>query len=348
MTDHPYHRDPSQPILLLVDDSPLVLMMLKKHLEGEGFQIATAGNGVEAIRTMGELSPDIIITDWDMPQCNGIELCKTVRSEDQFGSVFIIILTAHTGEDHLVEAFDAGADDYLTKKFTKKELLARMRPAMRIVTLERELEKKTLEAQHFNAKLEVANHELEKANFNLTQLSILDELTGLLNRRAAMRDLKAAWASSDSEDHSLACIAFDIDHFKKFNDRHGHAVGDLVLRSVSKTLLQMMPPGRSLYRVGGEEFLVICPDCELDEAGAFADSLRATTESLELDHDGDALHVKISLGVARREPDMGTIDDLLNEADRALYEAKNTGRNKVCLAQSSMQEAPKPIFRRAS
>ena len=120
MNDHPFHRDRTKPVLLLVDDSPVTLKVLSRHLASEPYYIATAGNGMEAIDLIGDLAPDIIITDWDMPELDGIDLCRALRSCEQFGTTYIIILTAHSSEDRLVEAFRAGADDYLNKSFSRR------------------------------------------------------------------------------------------------------------------------------------------------------------------------------------------------------------------------------------
>lgn len=342
MNDQPLQRNSDTPIILIIDDDPLTLKLLELHMRASEFQVHTAQGGREALKILGTIAPDIIITDWNMPECDGIELCKSIRNLEQFGLVFIIMLTSHTDEDRLVEAFNAGVDDYLTKPFSNRELMARLKPGLRIVKLERELEKKSLEITYFNAELEMANSLLEKANAKLEHQTIHDELTGLRNRRAAMIDFEYAWISSNRHDQPLSCVIIDIDHFKIFNDTYGHATGDLVLQSVARTLNKITRFEESMYRIGGEEFLVICPQCDAEMAAQYAERIRVAIEELVVNTREHKLSITISLGVAQRTPETSSPAELIKLADKALYQAKDNGRN--CTTVSGFNGLP-PTFK---
>lgn len=326
MTDE--HQKP----ILIVDDDPAALQLLERHLTAAGRSVLLATNGTEALRALVTHAPPIVITDWAMPEMDGLELCRAIREHELIGFVFLIILTAHTDKDHIVAAFDAGADDYLTKPFHGKELLARLRAGERIVQLQDDVEKRTREVHRANAEMAITADKLEEANELLTRLATTDELTGLLNRREAMRRLGEQWRVSDREQTPLSCIGLDIDHFKNFNDTRGHAFGDVVLKETARILKATMRAGSVVCRVGGEEFLVICPNTSAENGAKAAERLRAAVEQHRITDGSEEVGVAISLGVAERTPEMSKPDDLLKEADDALYVAKRTGRNRVCVA----------------
>jgi diguanylate cyclase (GGDEF)-like protein len=318
--------------ILVVDDDPQMVTLLECHLERAGYPVFTATSATDALRIIMRDAPSIVIADWCMPEMDGLELCRAVREHEAIGFTFIIIITAHNQENSVLEAFDAGADDYIAKPCDTKELLARIHAAERILCLQGDLEKRTREVHRFNAEMAIAHDELARANDKLHRLATTDELTGLCNRREALKQLSDHWRAADRNGQPLAAVMIDIDHFKTFNDTWGHAFGDVVLKETARTLLRNSRAGSVVCRVGGEEFLIICPATTAAEASVAADRLREAVAAHEVFCSDERVAVTVSLGVAQRAEDMNKPDDLVSRADEALYHAKRTGRNRVCIA----------------
>ena len=311
--------------VLLVDDDPAYRALLKKVLATGEYEVLTATNGREALRVLREEGVQLVVTDWNMPEMDGIDFCRAVRSAESVGFVYVIILTAQADKARLLEAFAAGADDFLSKPCDRQELLARLRAGLRIIELEASLAERSRLLHKVNAELAILNEKLE-------QMATTDELTGLFNRRQATSRLDELWALAQRYHQPLSCIMADIDHFKKFNDEHGHAAGDLVLENTAFVLKTAARETDVVCRMGGEEFLVLCPNVPASGAALCAERLRATVASRFIPYRDSELRVTISLGVAEREEGIACPDDLLKAADDALYAAKNAGRNRVQVA----------------
>ena len=333
---------------LVVDDDPVALTLLAKHLRSAGHEVFTAHDGAEALKILSVDGPPMVITDWLMPEMDGLELCRAIRTHEGIAFAYVIIMTARDVEEGLVKAFDAGADDYLAKPFNRRELMARVRAGERIIQLQADLERRNREVHRINAEMEIAHHKLARANEKLNLMATTDELTGLTNRREALARLAHAWVSSGRHAHPLSCIALDIDHFKSFNDSHGHAVGDLVLKEAARILKRTARKDEPVCRVGGEEFLVLCEQSTEKTAAVGAERLRGAIESGTVQSGEFELRVTVSLGVAERTPEMHDPDDLLKAADEALYAAKHSGRNRVCRASETRQPTRQPDDRSLS
>ena len=316
---------PQKPIVLIVDDDPSALALLERHLLDAGYQVHKAENGARALEVLRETPIRLIITDWMMPEIDGLELCRAVRSAEGIGFIYVIILTAHADRRRLVEAFDDGADDFLSKPFDRHELLARLRAGKRIVELEAGLAERSRTLHRVNAEMAILNAKLER-------MATTDELTGLVNRRQAVAKLGEQWASAERYGHPLSCIMLDIDHFKKFNDRYGHATGDLVLKEIATVMIESARGTDTCGRLGGEEFVVLCPNVDAAGAEACAERIRSSVASHRVNYQEQDLAVTASLGVADRDDGMTGPDDLLRAADEALYAAKDAGRNRVQVA----------------
>jgi len=329
------HADepPTHRRILVVDDDASVLRMLTKYLGDAGYSVRTATNGIEALAIIRTEGCPLVVTDWMMPEMDGLELCRAIRTSEGIGFVYVIILTGHTDEDSLAKAFDAGADDFLTKPCKKQELLSRLKAGVRTITLEAQLSSQQLAIHKTNAELATLNDKLQ-------HMATTDALTGLPNRREAMHRLEDHWATADREGRPLACMMLDIDHFKRCNDTHGHGMGDAVLRDTAQVLKRYVRAGEGVFRIGGEEFVVLCPGATAEAALVGAQRLRAAVEASRTEQDGASLGVTISVGVAERGEATVKPDDLLKLADEALYEAKHTGRNRVCVAGSSGPVVP--------
>ena len=320
------HRPDAEALsVLIVDDDPAALRLLERYLEEGGYRVMKAASAVEALDTDRVGAPQLIVTDWAMPEMSGLELCRRFRAYEGLGFVYIIVLTAHSEKNRVVEALDAGADDFLSKPYSREELLAHVRAGERIVRLEAKLAERSRELSYFNARLAAANDKLRI-------LATTDELTGLGNRREALARLAEHWALAARHADSLACIAIDIDLFKNLNDTYGHAAGDSVLRATANVLRQTSRAGEVVYRFGGEEFLVICPRATAAATEKAAERMRLAVAATVTQFNGAQLSVTISAGVAERPASMPDAEDLLKAADNALYVAKQSGRNRTCVA----------------
>ena len=326
--------------ILVVDDSPAQVRRLTQHLENSGFDILTAHGAEEAIRVLLEVGPEIVITAWTMPDMTTGELCRAIRSHEGIASTYVMVVVESTDSERVVQAFDAGADDCLPWPLNPRELVARIRAASRICRLQRDLDRRTREVHRINAEMAVASEKLSEANRKLRVLATVDELTGLHNRREAMASLQRWWRTGSRQPQPLSCILLDIDHFKSINDVWGHAVGDTVLKGVARALQGGVRGSDSAFRLGGEEFLVICPCTSEESAAVLAERLRRAIAACQIAHEGDALGVTVSLGVAERTAAMQHPDDLLHATDTALYDAKDSGRDLVRRAGEIQSAAP--------
>lgn len=313
--------------VLVVDDDRAHARLIAKYLEDAGYEVETAADGAEAFECIREEHIQLVVADRNMPVMDGLQLCRALRQSDDVGFVYIIILTGDNDLASLAAAFEAGADDFVAKPCTREELLSRLKAGVRAAASEMQIASQQL-------ALRKANAELAAANQTLQQLATTDELTGLYNRREALRRLGEYWAAGDRHGQPLACMMLDIDHFKRCNDTYGHEVGDAVLRAVGQILARAARKGEAVFRIGGEEFLVICPEASADTAAIGAERIRAAVAAEKIRCGGLTLSVTISIGVAGRTESTTGADALLKRADEALYAAKQAGRNRVCVARA--------------
>lgn len=309
--------------LLVVDDDRVTLRLLTKQLTALGHTVHGAENGRVALRLILETNPQLILTDWQMPEIDGIILCKSLRQTKAGQQMYIIMLTANEDEDHLVQALSSGADDYMVKPVRPRTLEARIRSAQRVIRLQEKIEHDKEEIRQYVAELAIMNRKLEQA-------ALTDALTNLPNRRYATNRLKQEWAASVRAKRPLSCIMMDIDHFKQVNDTYGHDVGDVVLQETATVLKKSLRLNDVVCRLGGEEFLVICPDTDVRGAVICAERLRRVVETNIIKTLEFNRNVTISIGVASRGEEMPHLDVMLKAADQALYAAKQSGRNRVC------------------
>jgi len=320
--------------VLIVDDDPAILRLLASYVDAAGFDVLQATNGRDALHIVLAEAPPIVITDWMMPETDGLQLCRTLRHHEGVRFVYLIMLTVYNEAERITEAFEAGADDFLTKPIQRSELSARLRVAEHIARLEEDLSRRTREIHRLNAEMAVTAEKLAAANDKLRQLVTTDELTGLLNRREAMNRLQQLWGLRDRYGHDFSCIMLDLDGFKRFNDTYGHAAGDLVLREAGKVFQGKVRQSDVVCRIGGEEFLILCQAVGAAEAAVCAEHVRAAVEAHDFQWEGQRLKVTVSLGVAQCSREMKSTDDILRAADRAMYASKAAGRNCVPIAEA--------------
>jgi|CXWL01.1.fsa_nt_gi diguanylate cyclase (GGDEF)-like protein len=326
--------------VLVVDDDPDCLRLLRNHLSNAGYEVVEARNGVEALRILHAEGCRIVVTDWNMPEMDGLQLCRAIRGDEGAGFIHIVMMTAADSTEKMAQAFEAGADDFLQKPFKPMELLARLKAGVRAVGADAKVAVQQLALFKSNAELAVLNTKLERS-------ATTDELTGLGNRRAALDRLRELYASLERHQTALACILIDIDHFKRVNDTFGHEAGDVVLRETANALRRAARIDEPVFRLGGEEFLVLCPGASADDAVQGAERFRHAVAASAVKYDNDQISVTISCGVAEWGLDTKTTDELLRMADQALYCAKRAGRNQVC-AFGCVDGKPGPVCRPSS
>ena len=311
--------------VLVVEDDRAMRALMAQWLNAAGHRVNVAENGVEALNLAELHRPQVVITDWRMPQMDGISLCRELRRLPQLRNVYLIVVTVETAADKLVEAFEAGADDYLVKPLVPKLFFARLRAAQRVVQLQEELAFDREQMVRFSNELSVANKRLQ-------QQALTDTLTDLPNRRFAMERLEQEWALTRRGERALSCMMLDIDHFKKINDTFGHQLGDEALKQVADALRKTARAQDVVCRYGGEEFLVVCPDTGATAAYQAAERMRVAVESLRMSApDGQHVPLTLSIGVAEKGEGIADMSALINRADGSLYAAKTQGRNRTVL-----------------
>ena len=317
--------------ILAVDDDAMSLKMLERVLVKNGHHVRCAKDGNDALQIALETNPQVVIADWMMPNMDGIDLCKALRRIECGRNMFFLLLTGRGEEDRVVEAFDAGVDDYIVKPFNPKLLIARIKGGQRVIEL-----KEKVESDKHTMMRQVA--ELGLLTRKLRTAALTDVLTELPNRRYIRKRLEQEWDAVVRTGKPLSVILIDIDHFKKVNDGYGHDIGDVVLKETAGMLRATTRQGEDPARLGGEEFLVICSNTNANQAAACAERLRAAVAKNTIRTGSFESQVTISLGVAERTDDMANIDVLIKAADEAVYAAKEAGRNQVFLASTAAQQ----------
>lgn len=329
--------------VLIVEDCDDTRRSLQLLLQSHGYeQVEMAENGqaaldfLEADDLTVKPKVDVVLTDLDMPGLDGIEVCQLIKAAPHLQDIAVLILTGITDEVTLERAFAAGACDYITKPFSVNELLARVRSA---ANLKRQLDTCKMREQ----ELVKVTQQLKRLNGELQRMSILDELTGIANRRFFNILMTQEWGRATRGVLPLSLMLIDIDYFKNYNDYYGHPQGDRCLQQVAATLNALTRrPGDCVARYGGEEFVVLLAHTSLNGASVVGEMLRQNIENLQLEHARSPVHdcVTISVGVASTVPERGSSAEvLLSAADRAVYQAKHEGRNRVQLFQGVIEES---------
>lgn len=324
-TAHPPAAGAAPRILLVMDD--IGTTELLKVVVNNLFKLGTVctAQGHEACAMALETQPQVVIVDWILPDMKGIELCRLLRKTEWGRKIYLIMLTQSAADDEINIAFEAGANDVLPKPLELGGLSAHLRAAWRYVQLLETWEQDRHQLRQFAAELATSNRQLGHA-------AMTDLLTGLPNRRAGMDSLSMAWSAAKRSGQPLSALVLDIDSFKDINDNHGHAAGDKVLQHIAEALQRAVRKGESICRVGGEEFLVSCQNTDLTAAIQAAERLRNMVDNLELTVGDAVIQTSVSIGVATREEGMADPDSLVKAADRALYLAKQSGRNRTCFS----------------
>ncbi|MTJ12671.1 diguanylate cyclase [Anabaena sp. UHCC 0187] len=307
--------NPENCLILVVDDVLLNLQVMAQALESAGYEITLASSGNQALERMQLVRPDLILLDLMMPDMNGFEVCDKIKSDLSLADIPIIFITASNEQEHILQAFDKGAVDYVVKPFNTYELLARVRTHLELRYTQNQL-KKMLEEQK----------ELVKS---LEKLANTDSLTGVWNRRYLLNIAEQETQRSRRYNRPLSVLMIDIDHFKNVNDTYGHAIGDEVLIIMTETVMKYLRNIDVLGRFGGEEFVALLPETDSQAAVITAERIRVNIEEIKIPIDDKLVSITVSIGVGSYQKGDTDIDVLIQRADKALYQAKNQGRNRV-------------------
>jgi two-component system cell cycle response regulator len=310
--------------ILVATDCQINKKIMVKKLTAGGHTVTCAKDGREALTMAVESEAQLIISDWAMPEMDGLELCRTLRSSPQLSHIHFIIMTSHESNNQLVEAFDAGINYYLAKPLNHRILTALLGGAAREVANREEVQRQKDELRRTNAEVSISNRALKT-------MALEDQLTGLPNRRAGLEALDKAWSKAQRDNEALLVMIMDIDHFKAVNDTYGHEAGDEVLKHTADAMKNAVRDYDEICRFGGEEFLVVCPGAGVEVAAQVGNRIRLAVEKNHVttaEFDGG---VTISIGAAIMEEGIESPKDLVKLADEALYGAKEAGRNKVCI-----------------
>lgn len=287
--------------ILVAEDDPLSRMWLQTVLESWQYEVVAVTNGDEAIHMMdGDDAPQLVLLDWLMPGMDGIDVCRRLKSDPQGRFCYILMLTSRSGTADIVEALNAGADDFISKPFEPEELRVRLRVGERILRLQQEL-------------LRRASH---------------DDLTGLFSRRTLMEAAQREVELAQRNGTALSVVLIDMDHFKAINDSYGHQAGDAVLRECANRLRQELRSTDIIGRYGGEEMMALLPGSDLPAARNVAENLRNALAQ-PVYYEGQWIPVSASLGVSALSSQPNQLTTCIQKADDAMYRAKAAGRNRV-------------------
>lgn len=303
--------------VLVADDDLISCKALEKNIKQWGYEVISARNGEEAWKVVKKNKIRLAILDWMMPRMSGVEICRMIRQEFQEGKseyIYIILLTGRDQQEDIIEGLSAGADDYMVKPANFFELKVRLQNGKRIISLE--------------------DHRIKLASY--------DSLTNLWYRNKIFEFFEEELARSSRENHRTGVIMLDIDHFKQINDSYGHFIGDEVLRETAIRLKKGIRRYDKIGRYGGDEMLVVLPNCHQEHVALIGERLRQAICDEKIETDSGYLDVSISLGgVSSEISSKASAANLVQASDRALYLAKAQGRNRFVLAVS----LKKPIKR---
>lgn len=316
--------------VLLVDDDAVSIALASATVLALGHECYEAEDGLAALSMLRRGDFDVVISDWHMPVLDGLELCRRVRDESSLRYPYFLLLTGSGSAASIVRAMEAGVDDFLTKPIDSERLQARLIAGERVSSLHRQLSERQALLEDALIELREKKAALEEGNRSLFALAHKDPLTGLRNRLQLETDVDLLAHGPASARAGLVVAMIDIDHFKAYNDTHGHQAGDSVLAQSGVALTTAVRPHDLVYRYGGEEFLVIYLDAGIPGAVSAAERLRAQlTASCGMA--GLPGPVTVSVGLAEASPHE-PFPHVLKRADDALYRAKRAGRNRSELA----------------
>jgi len=336
--------------VLVCDDDAINLEVVRELLQDD-YEVASVESGEACLAKLSEFQPDVLLLDIMMPGLDGYETCRRIVAAANNSAPQIIFVSARVSTEERLTGYKAGADDYISKPFDHDELKAKVRVYARLrratVELEQakgqieahsnELEQlvheRTAELQTAKEQLEDLARELAASNAELAQKARLDPLTKLLNRISWGEIADREQERSQRHDHLYTIVMIDIDHFKAYNDSQGHQAGDDCLRRVARNIAKVCRTTEFVGRYGGEEFVVLAPETDLDGGRILAERIRGAIEELNISHPTSPTIDRVTVSIGIASDAAVSWEGLLRGADAALYSAKKNGRNQVCAAQ---------------
>ena len=319
--------------ILVADDEPAIRELVGEVLEGEGHTITLAEDGQDALDKFNIAWHEIVFSDIRMPRMNGIELLTAIKEINE--NTQFLIMTSHASIENSVEALKKGAFDYIIKPFEDLDIIADAaeRAIANLSGIRRQ--------QYLLSTLTRQNQELDSLNKEFREMAIRDGLTGLFNHRYAEERLDAEFERSTRYDRELSVLFMDLDHFKFYNDNHGHQAGDEILQMLSAIMMESIREPDTLARWGGEEFIVVAPETGTAESCRLAEKIRQAVENYDFPNAAKQPLGKVSLsvGIASRSKLTDSAERLLRFADDAVYAAKDSGRNRsvFCAGPNQMK-----------
>lgn len=317
-------------MVMLVDDQQFVAELLQRELANEkDISLHYCQNPSQAVSTAEKIGPTVILLDLTMPEIDGLTVCQFIRSHPATRDIPVIMLSSNDDPVTKAAAFAAGANDYVVKLPDAVELIARLRyhSASYVNKLQRDDAYRALRASQM---------QMAELNMRLLKLANIDGLTGIANRRHFDERLGEEWYRALRNRNSLTLVMFDIDWFKKYNDKFGHLEGDECLKRVARAAQEVARrPADTVARYGGEEFIVLLPETDSSGALTVAEKFRAEIENLHLPNPDSTVSpfVTVSVGVITVVPTAdSTPEASLRLVDEALYRAKDAGRNRISVA----------------
>lgn len=322
-------------IILIVDDNSTNLGVAVDYLEESGFVVLVAQDGESGLKRAKYACPQLILLDVLMPGIDGFETCRRLKADAITKDIPVIFMTALTNTEDKVKGFEVGAVDYVSKPIQQEELLARITTHLRIQALKQQLQKQNQQLQQQTLELKHAKESAESAYQEIQRLANLDSLTQVANRRRFDEHLSGEWRRLMREQAPLSLILCDIDYFKRYNDYYGHQAGDACLQKIAQAMEHAVKrPADLVARYGGEEFAIVLPNTDTEGAVKIAEQIWFKIKMLKLPHAKSDVStcVTLSLGISSQVPHPESqVESLIASADRALYAAKQRGRNTHCL-----------------
>ncbi len=315
--------------VLIVDDSHANLLIIREVLSGLKLKITESISGEGALKSLLSDLPDLILLDITMAGMDGYETCKTIKADKKFSHIPIIFITSLTETKDIIKGLSLGAVDYIAKPFEKQEIMHRVHN--QLVFRKSFIERQTMieELKDLSEKKDLLINELMELKEQLEVSSKTDPLTNLLNRRGAIELIENEISRFHQTNTPFSIILCDIDHFKHVNDTHGHDAGDFILEKMGDIFKSGRRKHDVVARWGGEEFLVLLPETEIEDGKSMAEKFRKEIETVELEHKGYEIPITMSFGVSQYGRGSDSLDSCLKIADENLYEAKDSGRNLV-------------------
>ena len=295
-------------LILVVDDIKSNLQIIGEILDDAGYATTFATSGKQALERIFVADPDLVLLDLMMPDMNGLKVCEILNKDSSYQDIPIIFLTASNEQNHLLQAFEKGAVDYIVKPFNSRELLARVKTHL---------------------ELKYTRDELKKALAELEKLATTDPLTGIANRRHLLTLGEREFSRVCRYDRPFSILMLDLDRFKNINDTYGHAIGDEVLKKMAEVTLSVLRTVDYFGRFGGEEFVILLPETNMKDAIEVAERIGHKIAAMQFIHLEQTINITTSIGVATYQIGDTTIDNILRRADEALYQAKRLGRDRV-------------------